>query len=187
MKKLLLILAMVVMAGVSAKAANVGLSPGEASSLTHISFSGPPPPPAVINQANGRYTVAWDGSVSGPVSETIGIAFAARGVAGDHFIVTIANVNENPWNFSISLNGGAMGAGPVSINNGSSFTFDILLTAPVTSFALTVGASVPIIGVDGPDRTAEFVVTSVPEPTSMFLLGTGLAGLGAALRRRMRK
>jgi len=186
-KRILLILAVVVMAGISAQAANVGLSPSEAASLTHISFTGPPPQPSVINQANGRYTVAWDGTVNGAVTETIGINLTARGVAGDHFIVRVSNVNENAWNFTVSLNNGALTLAPVSINAGGSFLFDIVLTAPVTQFSLTVGATVPIQGVNGPDRTAEFVVSSVPEPTSMFLLGTGLAGLGAAFRRRLRK
>lgn len=186
MKKLIFLVMLVVAAGVSASASPVFLTPGETASFTFVSTTGPGFQ-TYQNLGGGNYSAQWnqgaDGSAVTATSQLI--LGAARGVAGDTFDLVITNNNGNPWNFSVSINNGAQTIGPTLINNnGGSFTFSFVLPAGgLSQISIIVGQTLPIAGVD---RGAEYQVSSVPEPTSMFLLGTGLVGLAGAARRKFR-
>lgn len=190
MKKLIFLIALMVAAGISASAAPVSLTPAEDASFLLLATTGPGFQ-TYQNLGGGNYSAQWNNGADGfAVTATSGITLgAARGGAGDVFTITVINNNGNPWNFTMSINNGFAGtqsSGPFLVtNNGGSHTFSFVLGANgLQQVSLTVGQTLPIAGVD---RGAEYQVTSVPEPTSMFLLGTGLVGLAGAARRKFKK
>lgn len=71
---------------------------------------------------------------------------------------------------------------PLSISEADDRLFDVRHDDRNNSWGLDVSKSRPTIEVH--ERNGVLGVIPVPEPTTMFLLGTGLAGLGGILRKR---
>jgi hypothetical protein len=105
---------------------------------------------------------------SGGIFYFVGVDLIGTSSAG----YSIVGMDGGTQEFSIS--GGALGSSPYT---------NIAATLaqskdPLTSLSITINGSI--------DRLDWIELNETPEPTSLLLLGTGLLGLGALVRRKMR-
>jgi hypothetical protein len=121
-----------------------------------------------------------DVSVSGGSLDYYATVSAAAGNSGTVFL------NGDSFNVTAPItldDSGFFGNFPLSLAPGASFTGDlfVLTVPPGTSFGTYLGTFTLLGGADGNASnalgTADFSLTTVPEPSSIVLLLTGMAGL----------
>ena len=98
--------------------------------------------------------------------------------------------------FTVDFSSGADSPGPDGIHPGEMLTFTLTLVegktmamviSAIISGELRFGLKVQGMGEGNNFSDAMVNTTPIPEPGSMLLLGTGLLGLGGAIRRRRKK
>lgn len=197
MRKIVLLLAVVTMS-CAAFATNISLTPVQFNSFTQLS-AGPGSGIVTSVAGPGEYSTNFCGGLNGSgvcnnanTTESANVGLTGLSIShgsGDQFFININNINENPWNFSLTVSDGTNTAstGPFSIVNGTSQYLFVNLSGlgTISSVYLTVSGTVPISGpINNNDFVAEYRV-SAPEPSSMALLGSGFIGLAGLLRRKL--
>jgi len=120
------------------------------------------------------------GPLNGAFTLTINF-LAPTGIGGGQSAVYTAVVTGNVGDFN---NGGAL----ITFNNPVQ-TFNFSNNGVSGSFTLTLPNFVPVTSGQTAELQASFTGTqqsSVPEPGTLFLLGTGLTGATAGIRKRLK-
>ena len=136
------------------------------------------------------YTAAQDGSfygTFGPVSSDGGISQSFADTAGQHYTFSfwMASVGDDPSHFAAMWDGTALidERDPNTGGAWTNFSFDVVGTGNDTvSFAFQDDPA--YIALDNVSVTPG-PGTSVPEPSSLMLLGSGVLGLAGVIRRKL--
>jgi hypothetical protein len=163
-----------------------------AQSISGLSFSIAGAGPGVLTNQQGEHiTIAGDGTYTSAGTGSTFWGFPVN--TGGNFKLTALGFaspgNQNPDELIVGPpNGSNLYTGNGSVNgNGPHNPF----VKNSITFSLTIAGLPPDVQIGGVTfffgTGTENLAASVPEPTSMLLLGTGVMGIAAGIRRRRRK
>jgi len=145
----------------------------------------------VVSGAFDEYTGAQDGNfyaVLGPVGSDGTLSQTLATTAGAQYTISFwfASVGDNPSDFSALWDGAPLLSltNPNTGANWTEFTFTATGTGSDT-LTFSFRDDPAFMALDNISVTTETGGTSVPEPSSLLLLGTGVLGLGGMVRRKL--
>ena len=154
---------------------NTSVAPGSTGTITNIGFALPGNRAnnfTLISSTNSNYAIAYD------LNATSG----AQNLVSSFDLVLIDKTNGNPTFGGGSVNNGIAGGTSATFVISGDFTG---LTADQVAHAIF--ARFQAVNGGGSDVATGGTPGTVPEPMTMLLFGTGLAGIAARARRRKTK